>query len=249
MRNNLNELIRELEMPDVFDSLPIIPYCELITTKSGLYVTQESSDYFSGTAAHRFHNDQNVFDLQIVQKNQFLNGQPHGVSLKYDDAGEFIYARRYEHGTLAHEILNVQFLRLTQEGFLEAWSYTPLETYNTCYMTSTAKRYRFCGEGVLLDTHLKYKNRLKGITSVSNGLKSGNERIFHPNGTLKISRNYRNNILYGLYECFSENGKLLYEGDYINKVLPWEDVFPPESYEFNVLFNEFNVLFSKALMT
>ena len=220
MSNNLNELIRKLEMPDVFDSLPTIPYSDLLTTESGLHVniTQENSDYFSGTAVLFSQNYQNVFDLQIVQKNQFLDGKPHGVGLKHDeDPGEFIYARRFEHGILTDEILNEQYLRLTHEGFLEAWNYPPVETYNTCYLTSEARRCRFSGESVrTMGKYEKYKHTYSWITSVSNGLKSGNERIFYPNGVLQISRNYRDNILHGLYECFSENGALLLQTTFIN---------------------------------
>ena len=223
MSNNLNELIRKLEMPDVFDSLPTIPYSDLLTTESGLHVniTQDNSDYFSGTATHFSQNYQNVFDLQIVQKNQFLDGKPHGVGFKYDeDTGEFIYARRFEHGVLTDEILNNRYLDINYGRFphkvLVAWNYPPVETYNTCYLTSAAKRYRFNGESVKIYTRGDLKNTCECITSVSNGLKSGNERIFYPNGALQISRNYRDNFLHGLYECFSEDGSLLLQTTFIN---------------------------------
>jgi len=41
-------------------------------------------------------------------------------------------------------------------------------------------------------------------------MRSGNHEVFYVTGELKESRQYRENYLHGLYECYQKNGKVFY---------------------------------------
>ena len=202
MDSFINELISKLQIPYYFDHLPTIAYRDLVRTKNDMYINKENLDYFSGIAVEYFHSDANIFEVNIKRKDQFLNGRPHGISLSLNGQNNLKDLKTYHDGFLTNEIINDQLLSEI-DGLLYV---NQKDLLGEDYLS-----YPFTGESCTFHHEL-----LRVITPICNGLKSGNERIFYKSGELKISRNYRDNILHGLFECFSKDGHLLYESNFIN---------------------------------
>ena len=203
MNFQIYEFTRKLKLLDDFAlsySLPTIAYNKLSKTKYGIYINKENNEYFTGRALEYFHSDSNVFEVKIKKVDQFLNGKLHGISARYDSQGRLVNAEIYDEGYLTNKIVNDLYLKKVWHGGIQ------IRTVSLPTGYGFSGRYRFSGESLLFDD----KENLRVMTSLSNGVKNGNEKILYESGKLKISRNYRDGILHGLWDLYAEDGDLLY---------------------------------------